>query len=49
MVAHTYTTLIKAVPFLAAGLVAGANYPAIPTDLTTPVQQRLAIKGPNCA
>lgn len=25
-----------------------ANYPAIPSDKTTPVQQRLAISGANC-
>jgi acid phosphatase type 7 len=39
--------LIKALPFLAVGVFA-ADYPAIPSDLTTPVQQRLAVKGLNC-
>ncbi|KAF4631720.1 hypothetical protein G7Y89_g6407 [Cudoniella acicularis] len=34
-------------PVLAACVLAGASYPAIPTDLTTPVQQRIAINGPN--
>jgi len=27
---------------------AKASYPAIPSDLTTPVQQRIAIDGVNC-
>ncbi|KAI1810726.1 Metallo-dependent phosphatase [Poronia punctata] len=35
------------VPVMAAGVMAGASYPAIPADLTTPVQQRIAIYGPN--
>lgn len=25
-----------------------ANYPPVPKDLTTPVQQRIAIDGPSC-
>lgn len=33
---------------LVAGVLAGADYPVIPADLTTPTQQRIAIKGPNC-
>lgn len=37
---------IQALPLL-AGLVLAADYPGIPTDLTTPVQQRIAFKGPN--
>ncbi|RYC63540.1 hypothetical protein CHU98_g2680 [Xylaria longipes] len=32
---------------MAAGAMAGASYPAIPADKTTPTQQRIAIKGPN--
>lgn len=28
-------------------LVLAADYPGIPKDLTTPVQQRIAFKGPN--
>ncbi|OAA66654.1 metallo-phosphoesterase [Niveomyces insectorum RCEF 264] len=36
-----------AVPLLAACMADAANYPAIPADLTTPVQQRLAINGRN--
>ncbi|KAI0870350.1 Metallo-dependent phosphatase-like protein [Hypoxylon argillaceum] len=32
---------------LVAGVLAGADYPVIPADLTTPTQQRIAIKGPN--
>ncbi|KAI1167355.1 Metallo-dependent phosphatase-like protein [Nemania serpens] len=31
----------------AVGVMAGASYPAIPADRTTPTQQRIAIKGPN--
>ncbi|KAL4883141.1 Metallo-dependent phosphatase-like protein [Aspergillus karnatakaensis] len=38
----------KAAPVIAASaVVAKANYPALPDDLTTPFQQRLAIYGPN--
>ncbi|KKK14085.1 hypothetical protein P175DRAFT_0450354 [Aspergillus ochraceoroseus IBT 24754] len=37
---------VKTVPVLAACVLAKVDYPAIPTDLTTPVQQRLAIYGP---
>ncbi|KAL2870566.1 purple acid phosphatase family protein [Aspergillus lucknowensis] len=39
--------LLKAAPLLAACVLAKANLPAIPDDLTTPFQQRLAIYGPN--
>ncbi|KAH7390743.1 Metallo-dependent phosphatase-like protein [Phaeosphaeria sp. MPI-PUGE-AT-0046c] len=39
--------LVKAVPLLAVGVWAAASYPAIPQDKTTPVQQRLAVKGLN--
>lgn len=34
-------------PFLPVA-IASANFPAIPSDKTTPVQQRLAISGANC-
>lgn len=37
---------IKALPVLVACALA-VNYPTIPADLTTPVQQRLAINAPN--
>ena len=40
-------TLVKGLPVLAACVIA-ANYPPIPVDLTTPVQQRIAIIGANC-
>lgn len=33
---------------LVASVSGSASYPAKPTDLTTPVQQRIAINGPNC-
>lgn len=36
-----------ALPLLAASALAGVTYPPIPEDLTTPVQQRLAVYGPN--
>ncbi|RFU76078.1 acid phosphatase [Trichoderma arundinaceum] len=38
---------VKALPVLAAGAFAAASYPPIPVDLTTPVQQRIALNGPN--
>jgi len=41
-------TSVTGLPLLAAGAWAAASYPAIPQDKTTPVQQRLAVKGPNC-
>ncbi|KAI6086598.1 putative acid phosphatase [Hypoxylon rubiginosum] len=40
-------TFVKGLPLLAGCVFAAASYPAIPTDKTTPVQQRLAINGPN--
>ena len=39
--------MAKSVPLLAVGVLAAASYPAIPVDLTTPVQQRIAVNGPN--
>lgn len=41
--------MIKAWPLLAASAMAsltGVNYPRLPNDRTTPVQQRLAVYGP---
>lgn len=38
---------LKALPLFAACAWAAASYPPIPQDRTTPVQQRLAVKGPN--
>ncbi|KAI1337957.1 Metallo-dependent phosphatase-like protein [Xylariaceae sp. FL0016] len=40
----TFTGLL---PFMAVGAMAAASYPPIPQDLTTPVQQRIAVDGPN--
>ncbi|KAL4921332.1 Metallo-dependent phosphatase-like protein [Aspergillus aurantiobrunneus] len=37
----------RTAPLLAVCVLAKANYPPIPEDLTTPFQQRLAIYGPN--
>jgi hypothetical protein len=31
----------------ASGVIASVNYPPIPSDKTTPTQQRLAYNGPN--
>lgn len=39
--------LLSTLPVLAVGAWAAASYPAIPQDRTTPVQQRLAVKGLN--
>jgi acid phosphatase type 7 len=39
---------LKALPLIAVCTWAAASYPAIPQDKTTPVQQRLAVKGLNC-
>jgi hypothetical protein len=44
---NTLLPLAKGLPVLAACVFAGASYPPIPADLTTPVQQRIAINGPN--
>ncbi|KAI2617362.1 putative acid phosphatase [Hypoxylon sp. NC1633] len=40
-------TSVRGLPALAGCVLAAASYPAMPTDRTTPVQQRLAISGPN--
>ncbi|KAI1800194.1 Metallo-dependent phosphatase [Daldinia bambusicola] len=40
-------TLAQRLPLLASCVIAGASFPSIPVDLTTPFQQRLAINGPN--
>ncbi|KAK3486184.1 Metallo-dependent phosphatase-like protein [Neurospora hispaniola] len=42
----TILTLVKGLPLLALGVAAGATYPPIPADLTTPVQHRIAINSP---
>jgi hypothetical protein len=44
---EAFTNFIKGLPVLAACVMASASYPPIPADLTTPVQQRIAINGPN--
>ena len=44
---NKFLGLAKGIPLLAAGVIAAATYPAIPVDLTTPVQQRIAVNGPN--
>jgi hypothetical protein len=40
-------TRVTGLPLLAACVIAAASYPPIPADLATPVQQRIAINGPN--
>ena len=42
-------TVIKGLQLLAVCAAGAAVYPAVPADLTTPVQQRLAINGPDSA
>ena len=44
----TILAFVKGLPLLAVAVAASASYPAIPSDLTTPVQQRLAIQNPIC-
>ena len=39
--------IAKGLPLLATCVLAAASYPPKPVDLTTPVQQRLAVKGQN--
>ncbi len=41
------STLFKSLPVLAASVIA-VDYPPIPSDKTTPVQQRIAVNGANC-
>lgn len=45
---YSLYSIVKGLPLLAAVVTALATYPAIPSDLTTPTQQRLAISGLNC-
>lgn len=45
---YTPFSIVKGLPLLAAIVTGLATYPAIPSDLTTPSQQRLAISGLNC-
>lgn len=41
------STAIKGFQLLAVCVAGAAVYPVMPIDLTTPVQQRLAINGPD--
>ncbi|KAL4966149.1 purple acid phosphatase family protein [Aspergillus stella-maris] len=41
------STYFQAAPLIAACALADANLPPVPEDTTTPVQQRLAVYGPN--
>lgn len=45
---YSLSSILKGLPLLAVMVTASADYPTIPSDLTTPVQQRLAISGMNC-
>lgn len=40
---------LRVLPLFAACAWAAASYPTIPKDTTTPVHQRIAVKGPNGA
>lgn len=39
-------SVLKSLPVVAVGVL-GVSYPPTPEDLSTPVQQRLAVYGPN--
>ncbi|KAG5933388.1 hypothetical protein E4U53_001016 [Claviceps sorghi] len=43
----SFATCARAALLLAAGVHGRAHLPPIPSDLTTPVQQRIAVNGPN--
>lgn len=43
----TLLAFLKGLPLLSALAYASADYPDTPLDLTTPVQQRLAVSGAN--
>ncbi|KAF2730564.1 Metallo-dependent phosphatase [Polyplosphaeria fusca] len=43
---HMLASATKSLPLLVACVSAAASYPPVPKDATTPVQQRLAVKGP---
>ena len=45
--AATLSLVLSILSFLTAGVLGGADYPPIPKDLTTPVQQRISVDGPN--
>jgi hypothetical protein len=46
---HPMFAPVAAVPLFVAYAAAAASYPAKPKDLTTPVQQRIAVNGANCS
>lgn len=46
-IVNSFAAFIKGLPYLATCVLSLASLPAMPADLTTPVQQRIAIKGPN--
>lgn len=45
---YSLYSILKGFPLLAVLVIAAADYPTIPSDLTTPTQQRLAMSGLNC-
>lgn len=45
---YSLYSIVKGFPLLAVVVMAAADYPTIPSDLTTPTQQRLAMSGLNC-
>lgn len=46
MIYHSIKLLLLGILGIQPG-IASVNYPAIPNDETTPVQQRIAVKGPD--
>lgn len=44
---HSLYSSIAALPLFVIGAWAKANLQPLPGDLTTPVQQRIAVDGPN--
>lgn len=45
---YSLYSIVRGFPLLAVVVMAAADYPTIPSDLTTPTQQRLAMSGLNC-
>lgn len=43
------SSFVQLLPILASGVMGSARLPDKPADLSTPVQQRIAINGPNSA
>ena len=46
---HSLSSFVQLLPILASGVLGSARLPDKPADLSTPVQQRIAINGPDSA